>query len=73
MTAAKAAPPPLKILIEEVTGATGVNGDVAGGVVREVGGTVRCTVDGTIGATDSVIGVPMTEERMLDDFWYVIV
>ena len=71
MTAAKAAPPPLKILIDDVTGATGVNGDVAGSVVREVGGTIRCTVDGMVGATDAVIGVPMTEERRWDDFWYV--
>ena len=64
VTAAKAAPPPLKILIDDVTDATGVNGDVAGSVVREVGGTVRCTVDGTVGATVSVTGVPMMEERM---------
>lgn len=71
MTAAKAAPPPLKILIDDVTGSTGVDGDVAGSVVREVGGTVRCTVDGTVGATDSVLDVPMTEEMMWDDFWYV--
>ena len=81
MTAAKAAPPPLKMLIDDVTDATGVDGDVAGSVVREFGGTVggtvdstrTCegTVDGTVGATDTVIDAPKTEERMRDDFWYV--
>ena len=64
VTAAKAAAPPLKILIDDVTGATGVDGDGAGSVVCEVGGTVRCTVDGTISAAGPVTGVPMTEERL---------
>ena len=59
MTAAKAAPPALKILIDDVTGATGVDGDVAGSVVGEVG----VTVGGTVGATDSVTNVAITEDR----------
>ena len=67
MTAAKAAPPPLKILVDDVTGATGVDGVVAACVVGEVGGldggTVGGTVDGTVGATGSVTDVAMTEDR----------
>ena len=46
VTAAKAAPPPLKVLTDDVTGATGVDGDVAGSVVREVGGTVGSAANG---------------------------
>ena len=67
VTAAKAAPPPLKILVDDVTGATGVDGEVTACVVGEVGGlvggTVGGTVDATVGATGSVTDVAMTEDR----------